>query len=88
MYTIFLIFIGFAIGFLNSLAIMWTAKQIVKNKNTFIVVPSLFFRLALICLMFYIFLDKNWKNALYMLIGLTISKISFIIFEKMRGTKK
>lgn len=88
MYTIFLITLGFIIGTLNSIAILWTAKQIVKHKNTFIVIPSLFFRLGLICLMFYIFLDNNWKNALYMLLGLTISKISFIIFEKMRGKQK
>lgn len=82
-----MILIGFIVGVLNSLAIMWTAKQIVKLKNTFLIVPSLFFRLMLIAIIFYCFLDNNWKNAAYMLIGLTISKVLFIIIEKKRVKK-
>ena len=88
MHTLLLIFIGFMVGVLNSIGIRWTIKKLVENKNSAIVVLSFFVRMTLICLIFYIFLDRNWKNAVFMLLGLTISKIIFILKERKKGAKK
>lgn len=88
MNNIFLIFVGFIVGTLNSIALKWTIKKMLVKKNVSIAMSSLFIRLFIICFVFFIFLDKRWQNALYMLAGFTIAKIFFIILEKIRSIKK
>ena len=83
-----LIFIGILIGTLNSLALKWTIKKIIEHKNTGIAVFSFFIRMSIICAVFYYFMNNNWKNAVFMLFGLTISKIFFIILERKKSIKK
>lgn len=83
-----LVFIGILIGILNSLALKWTIKKIVEYKNAGIAVFSFFIRITIICVLFYYFMKNNWKNAIFMLLGLTISKIFFIILEKKNSIKK
>ena len=88
MYSIFLIFIGLMIGILNSLALKWTIKKILEKKSVAVAISSLLIRLFVIATVVYIFLDKKWQNAIFMLIGFTIAKIFFIILTKFQGTKK
>ena len=88
MYSIFLIFIGLMIGVLNSLALKWTIKKILDKKSIAVAISSLLIRLFIIATIVYIFLDKKWQNAIFMLIGFTIAKIFFIILTKFQGTKK
>ena len=88
MYSIFLIFIGLMIGILNSLALKWTIKKILDKKSIAVAISSLLIRLFIIATIVYIFLDKKWQNAIFMLIGFTIAKIFFIILTKFQGTKK
>ena len=88
MYSIFLIFIGLMIGILNSLALKWTIKKILEKKSVAVAISSLLIRLFIIATIVYIFLDKKWQNAIFMLIGFTIAKIFFIILTKFQGTKK
>lgn len=88
MHVFFLILVGFVVGFLNAIGIRWTIKKLVETKNSAIVVLSFFLRMIAIFVIFYAFLDNSWKNAIYMLIGLTISKIIFILKERKKGIKK
>lgn len=88
MNIVILVSIGILIEILNSLALKWTVKKIVEYKNAGIAVFSFFTRMAVICTLFYYFMDGSWKNAVFMLLGLTISKIFFIILEKKKGIKK
>ena len=88
MHDIFLIFIGLMIGILNSLALKWTIKKILDKKSVAVAISSLLIRLFIIATIVYIFLDKKWQNAIFMLIGFTIAKMSFIILEKFRSIKK
>ena len=88
MYSIFLIFIGLMIGILNSLALKWTIKKILEKKSVAVAISSLLIRLFVIATVVYIFLDKKWQNAIFMLIGFTIAKIFFIILTKFQDKKK
>lgn len=88
MNIIILVFLGALIGMFNSLAIKWTIKKVLKYKNPGIAVLSFFIRMVIICLLFYFFMNSNWKNAVFILFGLTISKIFFIILEKKNSVKK
>ncbi len=83
-----LLLIGIFLGIFNSLALKLTINIYLNTKNTFIIFLSFFLRMFFVCIIFYIFLDKNWMNAVLMLIGLTISKLSFIIYNRMNGIKK
>lgn len=88
MYSIFLIFIGLMIGILNSLALKWTIKKILEKKSVAVAISSLLIRLFIIATIVYVFLDKKWQNAIFMLVGFTIAKIFFIILAKIQRTKK
>ena len=83
-----LIFIGMLLGFLNSIALQFTIKIFLKIKSIAVIIFSLFLRLFLVCIVFYVFLNKNWKNAVLMLLGLTISKVFFIIYNRLNSIKK
>lgn len=83
-----LIGIGILIGILNSLGLKWTIKKIVEYKNSGIAAFSFFIRMAIICILFYYFMNNSWKNAVFMLLGLTISKIFFIMLERKKSIKK
>ena len=85
---ILLVLIGFIVGILNSLGIKWTIKKVVQYKNSTIIFLSFFIRMTLIFTVFYIFLDSNWRNAIFMLLGLTISKIIFILKERKNYIRK
>lgn len=88
MHSIFLIFVGLVVGVSNSLALKWTVKKILEKKSVAVAISSLLIRLFVIATVVYIFLDKKWQNAIFMLIGFTIAKIFFIILTKFQGTKK
>lgn len=79
---ILLFLVGILLGIFNSLAIKWTIEKFVKYKQTSLIVISLFFRMLIICSVFLIFMGGKWKNAVIMLLGLTISKIFFILRER------
>jgi CDP-diglyceride synthetase len=82
-----LIFVGILLEIVNSLMLKLTIKEFTKNKKTFLILISFFTRMLMIAIVFYIFLDKKWENAILMLLGLTISKIFFIILTKLNLRK-
>jgi hypothetical protein len=82
-----LILIGMLLGILNSIALNWTLKKFVRTKQISVIVISHVIRIFFITFIFYIFLDGNWKNPLFMLFGLTISKLFFIILTKLKINK-
>ena len=86
-YNFVLILIGCILGCLNAVGIYLTIKLLLKYKNSSFVILSFSIRMIIISIIFYIFLDNNWKNALYMIIGLTISKIIFITYNKLSMKK-
>ena len=83
-----LFFIGIFLGIFNSLAIKITIRFYLKTKKIQLIFFSFFLRMIVICAVFYIFLNQNWRNAVIMLIGLTISKIFYIIYNKLVSIKK
>lgn len=78
-----LIIIGLMLGILNGFALKFTVNLILKYKSPAIAVLSLLIRMSILVAVLYCFLDAKWQNALYMLIGLTIAKMFFIIYEKI-----
>ncbi len=88
MYNIFLLLVGFILGFLNSVALKWTIKKMLSKKNPLISVGSLMLRLTIISIVFFIFLDGKWQNALYILLGFSSAKFIFVFIEKNRRIKK
>ncbi len=83
-----LVFIGIMLGIFNSIALKYTIKIFLNLKSLSIIFISFFIRIFIVCLVFYIFLNNSWKNAALMLLGLTISKIFFIIYEKAKKVEK
>lgn len=71
----FLVAIGFVVGILNLLTLKFTIKKMLEFRNHAVVIPSLLIRTVFVCSVFLLFLDRNWKNAIFMLLGLTVSKI-------------
>lgn len=86
--VIFLFFIGFITGVFNFFGLKWTINRAIKMKNITFVIKSLIFRMAVVCLVFYIFLNKNWKNAVIMVLGFISVKYLVILSDKVRIIKK
>lgn len=85
---IFLLLIGFIMGLFNFLGLKITLKKFVETKKISIIMLSFFARIAIICIVFYLFLNKSWINAVYMVVGFIIAKYSIILFNKLKGAKK
>ena len=85
---IFLLLIGFTMGLFNFLGLKITLKKFVETKKISIIMLSFFTRITLICIVFYLFLNKSWTNAVFMIIGFIIAKYSIILFDKVKGAKK
>lgn len=85
---IFLLLIGFIMGLFNFLGLKITLKKFVETKKISIIMLSFFARIVIICIVFYLFLNKSWINAVYMVVGFIIAKYSIILFNKLKGAKK
>lgn len=85
---IFLLLIGFMMGIFNFVGLKITLKKFVETKKISIIMLSFFTRITLICIVFYLFLNKSWTNAVFMIIGFIIAKYSIILFDKVKGAKK
>jgi hypothetical protein len=76
-----LIIIGVILGFANSYLIERSIKTLIQKKKKHLFIFGFLFRITFICLVFYIFLDKNFLNAIYMILGFTIVKIGYIVYK-------
>ena len=85
---IFLLLIGFIMGLFNFLGLKITLKKFVETKKISIIMLSFFARIITICIVFYLFLNRNWINAICMIIGFITAKYSIILFDKLKGAKK
>lgn len=85
---IFLLLIGFVMGLFNFLGLKITLKKFVETKKISIIMLSFFARIIIICIVFYLFLNKSWINAVYMVVGFIMAKYSIILFDKLKGAKK
>ncbi|MDD2839531.1 MAG: ATP synthase subunit I [Rickettsiales bacterium] len=86
--VIFLFFIGFLMGVFNFFGLKWTINRAIKMKNIALIIQSLIIRMAIVCIVFFIFLDKNWKNAAIMIIGFISVKYLVILSDKIKIRKK
>jgi F1F0 ATPase subunit 2 len=84
---ILLLFIGFLLGIFNFFGLRWTINRVITTKNTSIVVVSFILRMIIVCLVFFIFLNNNWRNAITMVIGFISIKYLIILFDKIRTRK-
>ena len=85
---IFLLLIGFVMGLFNFIGLKITLKKFIATKKISIIMVSFFARIIIICIVFYLFLNKNWINAVCMVAGFIIAKYSIILFDKLKGTEK
>ena len=85
---IFLFLIGFAMGIFNFLGLKITLKKFIETKKISIIMLSFFARIITICIVFYLFLNRNWINAVCMAVGFIVAKYSIILFDKLKGVKK
>lgn len=75
------ILIGVFLGFLNIFGVKYTVAKMINSKNQFIPIVSFFTRMLIFVILFYMLMDGDWKKAVSMLIGITLTKI-FIVFYK------
>lgn len=85
---IFLLLIGFVMGLFNFIGLKITLKKFIATKKISIVMLSFFARIITICIVFYLFLNKSWINAVCMVVGFIMAKYSIILFDKLKGAKK
>lgn len=85
---IFLLLIGFVMGLFNFIGLKITLKKFVATKKISIIMLSFFARIITICIVFYLFLNRSWINAVSMIIGFIVAKYSIILFDKLKGAKK
>ncbi|HSQ98228.1 MAG TPA: ATP synthase subunit I [Rickettsiales bacterium] len=85
---IFHFFIGFITGVLNFFSLKWTINKMLQTKDISIVIKSFILRMTVVCAVFFIFLNKDWKNAVLMVIGFLSIKYLIILSDKIRGMKK
>ena len=85
---IFLLLIGFIMGIFNFLGLKITLKKFIATKKISIIMLSFFVRIITICIVFYLFLNRSWINAVCMVAGFIIAKYSIILFDKLKGVKK
>ena len=85
---IFLLLIGFVMGLFNFIGLKITLKKFIATKKISIIMVSFFARIITICIVFYLFLNRSWINAVSMIIGFIVAKYSIILFDKLKGAKK
>jgi len=76
---IVLIVVGIVVGIINSLLLECTIKKFTETKKSAVIFLSFLLRMIFICATFVLFINKNWKNAVCILAGLTIATACFII---------
>jgi hypothetical protein len=81
--VIFLLFVGFMTGVFNFFGLKWTINRAIRMKNITFVIKSLIVRMAIVCIIFIIFLNKSWQNAALMLIGFISVKYLVILSDKI-----
>ncbi|MDR2527217.1 MAG: ATP synthase subunit I [Rickettsiales bacterium] len=82
-----LVLIGFIIGVINNFLIKKTIRKLLEYKKVFVVVLSFILRFLLIGIIFYIFLNNNYWNAILMVIGFTLANFLFIWIDAYKGRK-
>lgn len=79
------ILIGIITDSLNNIGIKFTTSKFLKTKNQSIILLSLTLRLILFALVFYFTTKGSFKKAVLFVVGITISKILFIIKNGRRN---
>ena len=75
-------------GLFNFIGLKITLKKFIATKKISIIMLSFFARIITICIVFYLFLNRSWINAVSMMIGFIVAKYSIILFDKLKGAKK
>jgi F1F0 ATPase subunit 2 len=81
------ILLGFLIGILNYSLLIFTVKALRKSKKIYISLISYYLRILLLLFLFYIFVRKDIKNLLFILLGFFITKILFILLVRKQKIK-
>lgn len=82
------IFVGFVAGLFNFFSLKWTINKAIQTKNISLIVKSFILRMIVVCAIFFVFLNKDWKNAVLMVIGFLSAKYLIILSDKIKDWKK
>ncbi|MDR0423485.1 MAG: hypothetical protein LBH46_02735 [Rickettsiales bacterium] len=79
-----LLLVGLLLGIVNTLVLKLTIKKMTSMKKYYLFFVSFFCRMFFIGTVFYIFLDKSYLNAIFMLLGFSVAKFIFLLKEKTK----
>ena len=77
--------VGVTLGVFYFIGLWWTVRRIVSSEHVaFLLLGSMFFRIFVVMLSFYLLLGKDWQAILLALLGFTMLRLVVIRLTRLK----